>query len=119
MSATEELRRLLDERGVKWWPDTYYKDTNTCWRIDGFEWRASERDGKLLIGGTYTKYLTPEGAIAVTVSDERTAIMHTVCDDDGVGHSECGACGRVVGEWFKFCPWCGCGFTTIERTYIP
>ena len=70
MTATEKLRSMLDERGVEWWPDTYYKDTNTCWRIDGFEWRASERDGKLLIGGTYTKYLTPEDAIAVTVGRE-------------------------------------------------
>lgn len=65
---TKELRAKLDELGVKWWPDVYYRDTNTCWRVGDFEWRASEKkDGKLLIGCTCVKYLTPEQAIAATV----------------------------------------------------
>ena len=67
-NPTEELRARLDELGVRWWPDVYYRDTNTCWRVGDFEWRASEKkDGKLLIGCTCVKYLTPEQAIAATV----------------------------------------------------
>ena len=62
------LRRMLDERGINWWTDKYYRDTNTCWRVGDFEWRASEqKDGKLLIGCTCVKYLTPDKAIAATV----------------------------------------------------
>jgi hypothetical protein len=63
-------------------------------------------------------WLTPEQAIAL-ITGHDTAIMRTVCDEDGVGHSECGGCHRTVGEWFKFCPWCGARFIRIERTYIP
>lgn len=67
-NPTNELRAKLDELGVRWWPDVYYRDTNTCWRVGDFEWRASEKkDGKLLIGCTCVKYLTPEQAIAATV----------------------------------------------------
>ena len=67
---TKELRAKLDEFGVRWWPDVYYRDTNTCWRVGDFEWRASEKkDGKLLIGCTCVKYLTPEQAIAATVGN--------------------------------------------------
>lgn len=67
-NPTNELRDKLDELDVKWWPDVYYRDTNTCWRVGDFEWRASEqKDGKLLIGCTCVKHLTPEQAIAATV----------------------------------------------------
>jgi DNA-directed RNA polymerase subunit RPC12/RpoP len=102
MSATDELRSMLDERGMKWWPDMYYKDTNTCWRIDGFEWRASERDGKLRIGGTYTKYLTPEQVVKVMVG--RTCrIVKTWSDSD---YDE---------DWRYRCSECGCPIPVDER----
>lgn len=71
MTPTELLRAKLDERGIKWWPDKYYKDTNTCWHANGFEWRASQqKDGKLLIGCTSLEHLTPEQAIAAMVGIE-------------------------------------------------
>ena len=50
MSATDELRRLLDERGVEWW--TYDGDSETRWRCvgdDRLEWAAfaTYNDGTL------------------------------------------------------------------------
>jgi DNA-directed RNA polymerase subunit RPC12/RpoP len=108
MSATEELRRLLDERGVEWWPDTYYKDTNTCWRIDSFEWRASERDGKLLVGGTCTKYLTPEDAIAATAGDDTPVF---ICKKCGVAY-ELDYIDKEFGKP-NYCPHCG-----YRRLYV-
>ena len=68
MSATEELRRMLTEAGVEWWPEKYYKDACTVWRANGMEWRASEQtDGRLLVGCTSLAHLTPEQAIAATL----------------------------------------------------
>jgi len=117
MSATSELRRLLDERGIEWWPDRYYKDTNTCWRIDGFEWRASERDGKLLIGGTCTKHLTPKQAIEATVGRETCKISYErKCSECGTYISDNASmyrmsvgdgCFTVKSRRPNFCPNCG------------
>ena len=118
MSATNELRELLDRRGVKWWPDVYYKDTNTCWRVGDFEWRASEKkDGKLLIGSTCTKHLTPEQAIEATVSSEMCKITYErKCSECGAYISDNASMYRVpVGDDCftvksrrpNFCPNCG------------
>lgn len=84
MGKSNELRAKLDERGIKWWTDKYYRDTNTCWRVGDFEWRASEKkDGKLLIGCTCVKYLTPEQAIAATVGN-RTDLSKRLREVNGL-----------------------------------
>lgn len=71
MTPTDKLRNLLDERGIEWWPDKYYKETNTVWRVGNFEWCASEqKDGRLLIGCTCIETMTTEQAIAATVGAE-------------------------------------------------
>lgn len=106
MSATDELRRLLDERGVKWWPDMYYKDANTCWRTGGLEWRASEHDGELQVGCTSMGHLTPVQAI-------ETAMRHGTCAEcvyahisaDGRHCKACDAFDRYFdGEWEPYFP---------------
>lgn len=102
-NPTNELRAKLDELGVRWWTDKYYRDTNTCWRVGDFEWRASEKkDGKLLIGCTCVKYLTPEQAIAATVCEEHE--MH-ICKRCGVAYEL-----SIIDKGFgkpRFCPNCG------------
>ena len=68
MSATEELRRLLDEAGVKWHDDGY-ATTCTVWTANGVTWYGLRRDGSIEL---LTHYLTPEQAVAATVGrDER------------------------------------------------
>ena len=67
MTATEELRRLLDERGVKWWSmhdieNGYYQDRDTEFVIGGKKYTAHEWGGTLNVYG-----LTPEQAIAATL----------------------------------------------------
>ena len=79
MTAIEELRKLLDERGIEH-EDMYTKLApgikdgwdSTWWRgIAGLEFHAvgdkiHERDGCVYING---KHLTPEQAIAATLGD--------------------------------------------------
>ena len=73
MSATEELRRLLDERGVEWGNvrnDGSKSDHLTEWEFEGIQSYAVATEYS--IGGglsleTHRHYLTPEQAIAATV----------------------------------------------------
>lgn len=49
MSATEELRRLLDERGVEWMDDSYAQLWCTVWHgQDGKQWRMTENQSGML-----------------------------------------------------------------------
>lgn len=61
MSATEELRRMLDERGVPW--KDYGYENHTWWG----EWHAENRPS---VNGLFLKVegvVTPEQAIAATL----------------------------------------------------
>jgi hypothetical protein len=173
MSATEELRRMLDERGIAYETDD---DEHCLYTLWGDRWPLPVVFSEPLNATPNTlgaqcelmiAPVTPAQAIAATIHDaasthaallqesnarmalqmdynnqikriqnqrkqlremqealerhdhRRTAHVLTTTDDDGVGHSECGGCGRVVGEWFKYCPWCGARFIRIERTYVP
>lgn len=70
-SATEELRRLLDERGVEWHKTPHYsresQDNETVFKGNGIEWLAHDHlNGRL---GLHTaRYeVTPEQAVAATL----------------------------------------------------
>lgn len=69
MSATDELRRLLDERWVKWTnPNSILRDDMTSWVANGFDYDAFEvPDGKLLLSAAHQDDLTPAQAIAATL----------------------------------------------------
>lgn len=123
MSATDELRRLLDERGVEWW------STPTL-VVSGVEKGTSfhAADGRLvraveaLDGSICVSHLIPEQAIAATLgscnytSDERTngTSRREVVSDEGTdgatGYCRCGACGRAVDMWDGWCRHCGARF---------
>lgn len=106
MSATDELRRMLDERGVKW---RLVNDECILWTgADGAAYTA--RDGFTFAGpdGTVTVYnMTPEQAVAATLGPG-------TCRDVSRTHGRwtCSECGRsmavaLTDEPPKFCPNCG------------
>lgn len=71
MTATEELRRLLDERGVEWWPsdERWNEDGITHWYAGILKWTAIEDEDGLWLNAGVAGHnsLTPEQAIAATL----------------------------------------------------
>lgn len=118
MSATDELRRLLDERGVEYEGD---KDVTRFFGHDGFEVVMQEDvDGKL--DCLTPLYLTPEQAVEATLgrgtcNSDETDTWECVRDDLGgygktltVHVMECTECGHTyehVNGSYEFCPRCG------------
>ena len=111
MSATDELRRLLDERGIE------YAESQDRFRIR-FRFNYCEACGDYLneievMGACITaskSYLTPEQAIAATLGGGECEVE---CFDDGVDEG-------MDGEWFSYAPptWylsCGHEVRGIER----
>lgn len=111
MTATDELRELLDERGVE------HEDNEDVTRFfgpDGFEVVMQEDiDGKL--DCLTPIYLTPEQAVEATLG-RGTCRMTRVEDEERILHGwmECSECGPVyppaaerIQDAVKFCPFCG------------
>ena len=103
MTATDELRRLLDGRGVEW----VAIGTDTCWTgADGYPMGAWETTN-----GTHMRVadLTPEQAIEATLG--RGTCRNVITDGTGFKCSECQA---HISAWmltefprFNYCPNCG------------
>lgn len=87
MTATDELRRMLDERGVEWTDGGMFHRTH--WVIDGIHYVAFEQSGKLYLQSSMGP-LTPEQAIAATLGNEGVARSN-----DGVAELGAGTCRRV------------------------
>lgn len=110
-SATEELRRMLDERGVEWYEPT--TRPNTTWFPDSFGINCRVKPwGEVLQVKRYG--LTPEKAIAATLGqDERTCQLKRASWDDGTctWGCICSACDahleHETGIGYNFCPNCG------------
>ena len=108
-SATEELRRLLDERGVEWRRTPHYSseslDNETVFAGDGIEWYANDHlNGRL--GLRTARYeVTPEQAVEATLGRGECRDLHADSDHH-FGCSECGYVGRAD-DWFYYCPICG------------
>lgn len=108
MSVTDELRRLLDERGVEY--KRHY--LNTLWYAGTKLYMATDNmDGTLTVDN-----LTPEQAIAATLG---SGTCHIV---ERNGDLYCDACGDMVGtcdpaselfidgnavKLWNYCPNCG------------
>ena len=69
MTETEEVRRLLDERGVRWIEATPSKTKWYSPVLNG-PVAVSEWNGKLVLDAGYVS-VTPEQAIAATLSEEK------------------------------------------------
>ena len=121
MSATDELRRMLDERGVEWTaPNSILRDDMTNWEAGGFYYEAfeiPEPDGTFLLTAAHKDDLTPEQVIAATLRHgtcrfetvvpflEKRRSRADLCECDRCGY-RC-ARGFIRDESFKYCPNCG------------
>lgn len=122
MTATEELRRMLDERGVEWRRTPHYSsesiDNETVFRGEGIEWYAHDHlNGRL--GLRTARYeVTPEQAIEATLG---RGTCHPVANDnlnesEGTGDAwaNCSECGYLLcvltdpsSPMPNYCPKCG------------
>ena len=71
MSATDELRRMLDERGIHWWAGD--DERKTLWESNGLTWEYfNDENGDAWLGflGACEQDVTPEQAIAATLGNE-------------------------------------------------
>ena len=118
MSATDELRRLLDERGVRWSTRTEEVTgiEHVMWASgDHGQWDYNIEFGTTWLSG-FGDDLTPQQAIDATLG--RGECHMELPDLRGPAYtdvyvcSECGGevmVGTVMGESDvpKWCPWCG------------
>lgn len=89
MSATDELRRLLDEHGVHWWVGE--DERKTLWESNGLTWEYfNDENGDAWLGflGACEQDITPEQAIAATLG---SGTCKDVCSS--VSEFTCSACG--------------------------
>lgn len=109
MTETDELRRLLDERGVEWEDMSIRPYACTSWRdLDGELCTALEGaddipDGKLSVQAL----LTPEQAVEATLGRGTCYLISAL--QYGEGCKECSACGAVADEYMfdgGHCPNC-------------
>ena len=73
MSATDDLRRLLDERGVEWAnPNSICADITTIWRDGGWEYEAVESSygDELSLQAEYAEWATPAQAVEIALGKE-------------------------------------------------
>ena len=113
MTATDELRRMLDERGVEHF-DGY---ADTAWDVDGIRYLANDHlrlEGRMVLRRT----CTPEQAIEATLG---RGTCHPVANDnltesEGTGDAwaDCSECGHLLcvltdpsSQMPNYCPNCG------------
>lgn len=119
MSATDELRRMLDERGVEY--ETRDGDTvkNTYWSCNGLRWGYTEDvdysgmiDPMLfpMVGGQLT--FAPEQAIAATLGagtckNKATSLRTFWCDCCDCALEDWMDVGGKLVNGLRYCPNCG------------
>lgn len=119
MTATDELRRLLDEAGIEWHDTKIGRGFITVYEHDGITWIVTEHSsGRLSVKGcvkpTQGHYdgMTPEQAIAATLGSGtcHKVRVHKQIEDE----MHCSKCGRFLGfagdvgaPPYNFCPNCG------------
>ncbi len=115
MSATDELRRLLDERGVEWWQSA---NTLGCvftrWNspLFGDEVVAMENGKEGLV--LFDHFMTPAQAIDATLGRGTCHAVFEVdamSEDERIGEFVCSECGETFGDGRdqlpNYCPACG------------
>ena len=124
MTATEELRRLLDERGVEWGNirnDGSESDYLTEWQCENNQGKALAIEwavGSGLSVEIHRYHLTPEQAIAATLGAGTCHMRLAYEEEDADGfiwpdHYECDACGANVNGIMTSCD------TEIQPRYCP
>ena len=118
MSATDELRRLLDERGVKWEPSVFDPQHETFYSTEnGVGFIVTEFPDIGRVSLACDMRITPEQAVEATLGREKCRFETVkqfidkrrsradMCECDRCGY-RC-ARGFILDESFKFCPNCG------------
>ena len=112
-SATDELRRLLDERGVEWRPIAWNPKKETFYYTsDGVGFCADEYVDGVKI---YTDaIIAPEQAVAATLGRGTCHAVFEVdamSEDERIGEFVCSECGETFGDVRDqlphYCPACG------------
>ena len=102
MTATDELRRMLDERGVEWDGESY--ESVTFWNEEtNLAVASDDRDGKLWM----SLRVTPAQAIEATLG---RGTCHNTWDVELTGRLrfQCSECEAVSLEITpRYCPNCG------------
>lgn len=86
MNATEELRRLLDERGIHWWAGV--DECKTLWESNGLTWEYfNYENGHTWFGflSACEQDITPEQAIAATLGGVGSKVGSKVGSEVCVG----------------------------------
>ena len=84
MSATDELRRMLDERGWHWWAGD--DERKTLWESNGLTWEYfNDENGDAWLGflGACEQDIAPEQAIEATLGRGTCSIRGGECDQCG------------------------------------
>ena len=104
MTATDELRRLLDERGVKWW-EGWDKDLTCYDGANGVRYLADAMLGEMFFRSLLP--VTPDQAVEVTLGRGTCEIEYV--SDFMSWH--CKACDQMDmaprTPKPRFCKWCG------------
>ena len=108
MTATDELRRLLDGRGVEWGAEESELDHVTTWNANGGQamfYESKTTNPNLLQVNYY--HLTPEQAVEATLG--RGTCRECAGMEDVFECSECGMRyeGWALKRWARYCPNCG------------
>ena len=117
MTATYELRAMLNKLGVEWKAGCVCPDRVTTFVTDGIEWRYFEgidwHDGEPPLCWLDTEpNVTPQQAIDATLGRGECRMEQT-CHERIAGfdayHDEfmCSECGGDMFEGYNFCPSCG------------
>lgn len=116
MTASEELRRMLDELGVEWWPLS--GDMTEC-VVDDVRIKYRQVGRGLIVSTCTEGTMKPEQAIAATLgrgechklpaSGEKTCIVrhnstHLTME---FGYWRCSECGCECFEGARYCMGCG------------
>ena len=105
MTATDELRRLLDERGVEW----TYGDGTVSYASDGRWFHAwAYNDDMMCVS---MGYLTPAQAVEATLVRGTCKLVPTRDKPRSKAPtltcSECGWWTDEIGKAWNYCPSCG------------
>lgn len=110
MTATDELRRLLDERGVEWrerkWGAKH--SVTIFWRARGVRWHYRENQyGELRL---HADGLSPAQAVEATLG--RTC---RIIEDEDIGMLICSECGAVQPEDYTAYYCWSCGAKVVDE----
>ena len=117
MTATDELRRMLDERGVKWMPVAWSPKRETFYHAaNGVGFCADEYTDGVKIYTDAT--ITPEQAVEATLGRGtcHAIVSDNLTESEGTGDAwaDCSECGHLLfvltdptSEPPAYCPWCG------------